>query len=285
MEFSEVSMLSTEEFVIAVWNGSRYILTFGLLEHPKELDLTIGKIFTTVIFLSLSQAMLHVKKPGIGMGETIKLLLIMFPATLLQVIARIYMVRILMLMDITGAVKYSLFIVVHCLALLIMKMIFETRRKPKMTKIAKKYDVKSLQSTFKGFKAFLRLQCLQNVLNGLIKISIPTLNGIIRAKRPILMIASCMSSTIVMVDLHWMSSRLHYPKFNFITTCLFHLLILIENLTMTLLPFLAPTLFPSSSEFNQESFVQAAVIVNIFWIVAVLLQVILLYTIFLKTKV
>jgi hypothetical protein len=232
--------------------------------------------------------MMHVKKPGIGIGEMMKLLLIMFPATLLQVIARMYMVRNLMLMNISGAVKYSLFIVVHCLALLIMKLIFETRRKQKVTKIAKQYTVNSIQSTLKGFKAFLRLKCLQNVLDGLVKKSIPTLNGINKAsswtfckvKRPVLMIASCMSSTIVMVDLHWNSTKLHYPKFNFITTCLFYLLILFENLTMTLLPFLAPTLFPSSSDFNHESFVQAAVIVNISWIVAVLLEVILLYTIF-----
>ena len=152
--FRMISMWSWEELRMAAWNGSLNILTFGLLDQPKELDITIGKIFTTIIFLSLSHAMLHVKKPGIGIGETMKLLLIMFPATLLQVTARMYMVRNLMLMNITGAVKYSLFIVVHCLALLIMKIIFETRRKPKMTKITKKYTVKRIQSTLKGFKAY-----------------------------------------------------------------------------------------------------------------------------------
>ena len=279
-DFKIISMWSWYELMMAALNGSLNILSFGYYQ-PKELNMPIGKIFTTIILLSLLHAMQRIKKPGNGIGETMKLLLIMFPATLLQVIARMYMVRNLMLMNISGAVKYSLFIVIHCLALLIMKILFETRRKQKVKIISKQYTVQSIQSNLKGFKALLRFKCLQNILNGLIKKSIPTLNGVIKAsssifyrcKRPTLLIASCLSSTIVMVDLHWMSSRLHYPKFNFITTSLFHLLILLENLAMTLLPFLAPSLFPSSSDFNHDSFVQAVLIVTISWIFAVMLEV------------
>ena len=280
-----ISWWTWDQLMLSALNGSLNILTFGYFE-PKELDITVGKIFTTIILLSLSHAMNHVKKPGIGFGETMKLLLIMFPATLLQVIARMYIVRNLMIMNLSGAVKYILFFVFHCLALLMMKIIFETRRKLKVTTNLKQYKKESVQLSSERFRAFLRYPCLQDVLDGLIKKSIQTLNLIIRifykTKRPILMIASCLSSTIVMVDLHWMSSRLHYPKFNFITICLFHLLILLENLTMTLLPFLAPSLFPSSSDFNH---VEAVVIVNISWIVAILLEVILSYKIFWKNMI
>ena len=229
--FRMISMWTSYELMMAVWNGSKNILTFGYYQ-PKELDITIGKIFTTIMFLSLAHAMQRIKKPGNGIGETLKLLVIMFPATLLQVIARTYIVRNLILIDVSSAVKYSLFLFFHFIPLLIMKILFETRRKPKLI-------------------------------------------GFMMIKRPILLIASCLSSTIVMVDLHWISSRLHYPKFNFITTSLFHLLILMENLAMTLLPFLAPYLFPSSIDFNHDSFVQAVLIVNISWIVAVLLEVII----------
>ena len=280
--FRMISKWTSHELLIAAWNGSKNIVTFGYYQ-PKELDITIGKIFTTITLLSLSHAMQRIKKPGIGIGQTMKLLVIMFPATLLQVIARMYMVRNLILINVAGAMKYSLFLFVHFMALFIMKILFETRRNIKPVTNPKPYSLENIQSSSQRFRAFLRFHLLQNALDFIIKKSILILNGIIEAKswiffkikRPILLIASCLSSTIVMVDLHWMSSRLHYPKFNFITTCLFHLLTLMENLAMTLLPFVAPFLFPSSSDFNHDSFLQAVIIVNISWIVAVLLEVII----------
>ena len=279
--FRMISKWTSHELLIAAWNGSKNIVTFGYYQ-PKELDITIGKIFTTITLLSLSHAMQRIKKPGIGIGQTMKLLVIMFPATLLQVTARMYMVRNLMLINASGTVKYSLFFFVHFIPLLIMKLSFETRRKLKTTKRSKQYTLGTIQPSFEGSRAFLRFPILQEALDSTIKKSISILNGMIKAKtsfiyktkRPILLLASCLSSTIVMVDLHWFSSRLHYPKFNFITTSLFHLLIFMENLAMTILPFVDPSLFPSPSDFNHDSFIQAVWIVNISWIVAVLLEVI-----------
>ena len=279
--FKMISMWRLHELKSSVWNGSKHIMTFGY-DQQTELDTAIGKIFVTIILLSLTHAMQRVKKSGNGIGSTMKLLVIMFPATLLQVTARMYMVRNLMLINASGTVKYSLFFFVHFIPLLIMKLSFETRRKLKTTKRSKQYTLGTIQPSFEGSRAFLRFPILQEALDSTIKKSISILNGMIKAKtsfiyktkRPILLLASCLSSTIVMVDLHWFSSRLHYPKFNFITTSLFHLLIFMENLAMTILPFVDPSLFPSPSDFNHDSFIQAVWIVNISWIVAVLLEVI-----------
>ena len=152
-----------------------------------------------------------------------------------------------MIMDVLALKKYTLFLLVHFLSLLVIKIVFETRKKQRW---------KNLETLNKMSKA---KYCMYY-----------------HVKRPVLLVTSCLSSTLVMVDLHWISSKLHYPKHNFISQCLFFLLIFVENLVMTLLPFLAPSLFPSTSEFNHDSFTIALVFVNVSWIISVCLEVIII---------
>lgn len=96
-----------------------------------------------------------------------------------------------------------------------------------------------------------------------------------KLKRIVLIIFSCCSSIILIVDLHWTSSKLKYSKFNLISQCLFFLLVFCENLLLTILPFIAPTLFPSKSNFNHSSFTGALIVVTTAWIISVGLEVIL----------
>ena len=161
---------------------------------------------------------------------------------------------------------------------------FETRKKQEGKNFRTIYTEDGLNEQLESFRKFLKFQNLQQALDFLIKNSIPTLNQMSKSKsiiyyhfkRPVLLVASCLSSTLVMVDLHWISSKIHYPKHNLISQCLFFLLIFVENLLMTLLPFLAPSLFPSTSEFNHDSFTIAIVFVNVSWIISVCLEVMII---------
>ena len=131
--------------------------------------------------------------------------------------------------------------------LLVIKIVFETRKKQRWKNLGPLNQISKAKS------------CMYYYI-----------------KRPILLVTSCLSSTLVMVDVHWITSKLHYPKHNIISQCLFFLLIFVENLMMTLLPFLAPSLFPSATEFNHDSFTIAVVFVNVSWIVSVCLEVIII---------
>jgi hypothetical protein len=263
--------------------GAGNIMSFGIYK-PDTLDIVIGTIMFTVILLRFSHSWMKLKKQGLGLLSKLKSLPVVFISTILQVSSRIYIVRNLMIMEVPAVKKYTLFLLVHFLSLLVIKIVFETRKKQRRKYFGTTYTEESLKEQLKSFRNFLKFQMLQQALDFLIKKSISTLNQISKCKssvyyhikRPILLVTSCLSSTLVMVDLHWISSKLHYPKHNFISQCLFFLLIFVENLMMILLPFLAPYLFPSNSEFNHDSFTIALVFVNVSWIISVCLEVIII---------
>ena len=279
--FGLFSKWSLSELILSGFKGAGNIMSFGIYK-PDTLDIVIGKIMFTVILLSFSQSWMNLKKQGLGILTKLKSFPIVFISTILQVSSRMYIVRNLMIMEVSAVNKYTLFLLVHFLTLLVIKIVFETRKKQRRKNFGITYTEESLNEQLKSFRNFLKVQMLQQALDFLIKNSIPTLNQISKIKsfvyyhikRPILLVTSCLSSTLVMVDLHWISSKLHYPKHNFISQCLFFLLVFVENLTMTLLPFLVPSLFPSTSEFNFDSFLIALVFVNVSWIISVCLEVI-----------
>ena len=258
-------------------------MSFGLYK-PETLDMVIGKIMFTVILLSFSHSWMKLKKQGLGILTKLKSFPIVFISTILQVSSRIYIVRNLMIMEVSAVNKYTLFLLVHFLSLLFIKIVFETRKKQRRKNFGITYTEESLNEQLKSFRKFLKFQLLQQALDFLIKNSIPTLNQMSKfqsfinyhVKRPVLLATSCLSSTLVMVDLHWISSNLHYPKHNLISQFSFFLLIFVENLMMTLLPFLAPSLFPSTSGFNHDSFTIALVFVNVSWIISVCLEVMII---------
>ena len=236
--FGLISQWSLSELMLSGSKGALNIMSFGIYK-PETIDMVIGKIMFTVILLSFSHSWMKLKKQGLGLLAKLKSLPIVFLSTLLQVTSRIFVLGNLMIMDVSAVKKYTLFLLVHFLSLLVIKILFETRKKQKL---------KNTRNILKTLYYYM--------------------------KRPVLLVVSCLSSTLVMADLHWISSKLHYPKHNFVSQCLFFLLIFVENLMMTLLPFLVPSLFPSKSEFNHNSFIYALVFVNVSWIGSVILEVI-----------
>ena len=247
--FGLISKWTLGELILSGSKGALNIISFGIYQ-PETLDIVIGKIMFTVILLSFSHSWMKLKKQGLGLIAKLKSLPLLFTSTILQVSSRIFVLRNLMIMTVSAEKKYTLFLIVHFLSLLIIKIVFETRKKQKL----KNYGTEE----------------------GLNQINKAKSSVYYHLKRPVLLVVSCLSSTLVMVDLHWISSKLHYPKHNFISQCLFFLLILVENLIMTLLPFLIPSLFPSASEFNHDSFSNALVFVNVTWIISVCLEVIII---------
>ena len=244
--FSFISQWSLSKLMLSGLKGAGNIMSFGIYK-PETLDTVIGKIMFTVILLSFSHSWMKLKKQGLGLLTKLKSFPVVFISTILQVSSRIYVVRNLMIMDVLALKKYTLFLLVHFLSLLVMKIVFETRKKPRWKNLG-------TQKKITQAKSFMYYHF----------------------KRPVLLVTSCLSSTLVMVDLHWISSKLHYPKHNLISQCLFFLLIFVENLVMTILPFLAPSLFPSTSEFNHDSFTIALVFVNVSWIISVCLEVMII---------
>ena len=281
--FGFISQRSLSELMVSGFKGAGNIMSFGIYK-PETLDMIIGKIMFTVILLSFSHSWMKLKKQGLGLLAKLKSFPIVFISTMLQVSSRIYIVRNLMIMEVPAVKKYTLFLLVHFLSLLVIKIALETRKKQRRKNFGTTYTEEALNEQLKSFRNFLKFPKLQQILDFLIKNSILTLNQGSKAKsfmyyhikRPVLLIISCLSSTLVMVDVHWISSKLHYPKHNFISQCLFFLLIFVENLMLTLIPFLAPSLFPSTSEFNNDSFTIALVFVNVSWIISVLLEVIII---------
>ena len=277
--FGLISQWSVSELLLTGIKGAGNIMSFGLYK-PDNLDIVIGKIMFTVILLSFSHSWMKLKKQGLGLLSKLKSLPVVFVSTILQVSSKIYVIRNLMIMEVPAVKKYTLFLLVHFLSLLVIKIAFETRKKKRRKNFGAIYTEKRLKKQLRSFRNILKFQKLQQALD----FFIPTLNQISKAmsfmyyhiKRPVLLVTSCLSSTLVMVDLHWISSKLHYPKHNFISQCLFFLLLFVENLVMTLLPFLAPSLFPSTSEFNHDSFTIAIVFVNVSWIISVCLEVIII---------
>ncbi len=94
-----------------------------------------------------------------------------------------------------------------------------------------------------------------------------------RLRKTILTILSCLCSTVFLVDVHTLSSRTHYSDHNMLTQISFYILILLENLVLTILPLVEPSLFPNSHEFNQEVFKTNFWVVNTFWLIVIILEV------------
>jgi hypothetical protein len=286
--FSVISQWSWGQLTYAGMKGALSIITFGLYE-PTAMEISLGKIGFTVLMLSLGHAMMRLQKPGLAMGRKLKVLPVLFLSVVLQVVSRLYVCRNMMLMMVSGWTKYSSFLLIHFMSVLIIKLFFETRVKQMTVKVVSEYTKSSFKKKHPSIRKLLRFQRLQKSLDFLAE-KLPTfLNGIRKAysmvyniynkaKRPVLLMISCLSSSVLMVDLHWNSSKLHYPKHNFISHFLFHLLIFLENLMLTILPILAPSLFPSSEKFNQDSFYQAIWIVNSSWVIVVGLEVSSLYS-------
>ena len=295
---NRISQLTWFDLAAMGGRGALSIISFGFYQPPEMIEVSLGKILFTMIMLSFGHAMMKLQKPGLGIGSKLKVLPVLFFSILLQVISRLYSFRNLLLMETEARLKYGLFLGAHILILMAIKVTFEARRKenwtgrkkPKKLDENKKFEI-SKNSWLKKYFQRKEWTCLVKtndrvidaINNTLHKLS-PAIHRVSKVKnwigsklvvfkRMFLLVLSCMCSTVLMVDLHWQSSRLHYPKHNLISHLLFYILILTENIILTTLPFAVPSMFPGKDEFNHSSFTQAIIVVNISYIIAVLLEV------------
>ncbi len=241
--FGCISQKSWTDLFSAGLNGVWSIISFGSYESNSDVETSLGKLLFTVVMLSFGHAMKKLEKPGLGLWKKMKLLVLLFPSVMLQVVARILVIKNLMLMTVPGWYKYTCFLCFHFLCLITVKSVFESRKKEMKENRQNIWTLEWLQNQVKSHK------------------------------RKIQIIISCLCSSFLQVDIHYTSSKLHLPKYKFLSTCFFYMLIFIENFTLTVLPFIAPTLFPPQDEFNYSSFTSAAIFVNLSWIFVVMIEV------------
>ena len=254
--------------------GLGNILSFNYYD-PGDLAVKCGKIIFAVLSISTGCSLLRLRKPGLNFSRKMKSLLVLLPGALCQVIARLLSLCTLMLMEQSGLLKYSLFLVSHTTLLMLIKTLFETRAKKKKQKVAKVLSEESFEFVLQK----IRIACLKSTVETCIKKSLPCLNSVIsgysilynKTKRPILMFISCISSTFLLNNLHNSRTHLHYPKFDIISRCLFLLVVFIENNILCILPFIFPNLFPNISE---HSFGIIVAVVNCLWIISIITEVI-----------
>ncbi len=267
--------VSWTELFLEGLKGLGNILSFNYYD-PGDLAVQCGKIVFAVISISTGCSLLRLRKPGLNFSRKMKSFLVLFPGALCQVIARLLSLCTLMLMEQSGLLKYSLFLVIHTTLLMLMKTLFETRAKEKKMKIAKVLSEESFEFVIER----IRIACLKSTMKTCIKKSLPCLNSVIsgysilynKTKRPILMFISCISSTFLLNNLHNSRTHLHYPKFDIISRCLFLLVVFVENNVMSGLPFLFPQHFRHN--ISEHSFGIIVAVVNCLWIISIITEVI-----------
>ena len=166
-----------------------------------------------------------------------------FTSILAQTVARILAFRSLIIMKATSEIyKYVPFFLLHIFFLLIIKILFETRWRS--------VDGKS-----------------KKVYTGLNKLKqIPLLNTL-------KFLISALSSTIIMVHIHEETSSCKRRQFSFLPHLSFFFLVLVENLTLAILPFAVPSLYPDYEYFPFDSHVNTLICVIVLWFVSVMSQV------------
>ena len=113
--FSLISQWSMSELMLSGLKGAGSIMSFGIYK-PEMLDMVIGKMMFTIILLSFGHSWMKLKKQGLGLLSKIQSLPIVFVSTILQVSSRIYVVRNLMIMEVSAVKKYIMFPIVHFLS-------------------------------------------------------------------------------------------------------------------------------------------------------------------------
>ncbi len=200
------------------------ILSFNYFD-AGDLAVKCGKIVFAVISIASGYSLLRLKKPGLNFSRKMKSFLVLFPGALCQVVARLLSLWTLMLMEQSGMLKYTLFLVIHTTLCLLIKIFFELRAKD-----------------LKMFKVLLML------------------------------FISCISSTFVQNNIHHNSStHINYPKFDIISRCLFLLVTFIENICLSLMPFMYPHLYNTMSE---HYFGINVAVVSCLWVISMFTEVI-----------
>jgi hypothetical protein len=231
--------------IIAAWDKTelvnRCVSGFGNfftfeLHTACYVEKVLVRIILSVLSLSLGMSQM-IKKPGQDIVSTLP----MFVCTVAQIIGRMYAFKSLVLMSSPlGHYKYVLFFLLHIMLVLIIKIFFEVQ------------SLKDSLLSWHKLVDFMKTHTWQ----------------LIR------FIVSGISSTIVMIHLHSsMSPKSAWHSF-FLSHCLFHLLILLENLILVCFPYILDEVyFPTPDCFTHESKLIALGFVTGMWLLGVMMHI------------
>ena len=227
------------EIISSGFKGVLGIMSFGFYT-TCSIDQTLGKIGFTIFGLSLGHTMMRLEKPGLSFTEKLLPMSVLFFSHLFQVVSRLLAIRNLMILEVSYMLKYIMVFLIHFCFVLAIKLMFDTR----------------LKNEICPFKKPLKEFCWFYVK---------------RLKRILLLLLSCACSLFVNVNLHRNTINLHIPKHSFLSQISFNLLIMLENLALTLLPFIAMNCYPD--KYHQLSMVGTSWIVNSSWVMVIILEV------------
>jgi hypothetical protein len=170
--FKQLSEWSWNKIGSHTLEGILNMLSFGNYEACL-LDKNLGKLVFTGITCSFGLSLFKVDRPGVGVIYKLKAAPVIFVHLLVQIVARLYAIRYLILLNISFWAKYGIAMLIHITILIPIKVITETQK---------------IAGTL-GPRAFFQ--------------------------RFFLLLISCISSSIIMIDWHWNSTHLQAPKFMF----------------------------------------------------------------------
>jgi hypothetical protein len=199
---------SIEEMKNRSASGFAYFFTFAT-RPTCYVDKALAKILLAIIFLGLGISQTK-RKPGQALKNTLP----MFISIVAQTVGRLVALRSLVLTTSLGNNKYALFFISHFLLVFLIKIFFE---------------VNSLRDKIKD--------CYQSSGRS------------IRVWEVLRFITSGLSSTIVMIYLgrgQTKDGHKHHPTF--LSHSAFQVLILVENLSLVCLPYIAKDCFPAYSQ-------------------------------------
>jgi hypothetical protein len=223
----------TTELIRRCVSGLANFFSFEI--HPAcYIEKALVKILLTIFFLSLGISQMR-RKPGQSLLKTLP----MFVSIMAQTVGRIVALKSLVLMTTPlGYMRYILFFIVHVLLVFLIKTLFE------VNSLANKIGSCCLSQK--------RKKHIWKVIK---------------------FIASCISSTIVMIHLSRDKEEWHKRRPSFLSHSCYHLLILLENLLMVCFPYLAPvSYFPPADCFPAESKFNSVCIVVGMWLVGAVAQ-------------
>jgi hypothetical protein len=233
---SDISTWSNTEVVVRCVTGLANFLTFDT--YPAcYIEKALGKILLTIISLTLGVANMKCYKHGQGFTDKPRKIIFIFLNILAQTIARILAFKSLILLE--APLKYVIFFLVHFVFVFLeTPLLKETLTAPS----------EACQSKRATLIKYFSWELFSFIFSGL-------------------------SSTIVMIHFRQSHAVSHKFHVHFLSHTSFFILILIENLVLVTLPYMAPHLYPEVDCFTADSRSRTAWIVVVLWFVGVISQI------------
>ena len=198
----------------------------------------LGKMLLAIFSMSVTYSLRRLDKPGMGMMKKLVSVCVLFVSSILQIGSKLYSFKYLFLLNIGAdkSIVYIPFFLGHFLTVILIKLSTETRKRKEATQ----YD---------------------NSLDKLKDFSKKTTN----------LVLSAVSSIFFKVDVSLDEEKICPPKLKFLSEGLYHLISLISNLILVLLPSIVPQMFPS--EVNLPPLGEALCWIFFPWIISLSLEV------------